>query len=416
MDVQKAQKSPLAIGLKVAAAIGAVELCIMVFLSIFDVADRTSQSVIDLTDSLLLSILASFVIFVWIVRPMRRTEHALARRTEDLERSGEELRKRNGELSSLFRISIALSREIHLSDLVQVIQQVMTDIDGLPVERSGIFLIEDGKLVILSPERQPDDFVASHKDLRVGDCLCGIAAQTGEIIVSPDSSHDHRYSPRFSHLPSHGHVIVPLKARDRVIGILFLYLPPGIGALDESHMQLLQVIGSQIGVALENAKYYQESVDNALHDHLTGLANRRMLDAGIGKNIAFAKRSNEPLAALMADIDNFKHYNDTHGHDAGDALLVTIAELFRREVREADLVARYGGEEFCILMPGTTEGGARELAERIRHAVQTKTGETLSLGVAVFRAGMGNEDLIKHADRALYEAKRTGKNRMVLAR
>ncbi len=161
-------------------------------------------------------------------------------------------------------------------------------------------------------------------------------------------------------------------------------------------------------------------------DPLTGLYNRRHLTCQLGKEWKLARREQVPLSIIMMDIDYFKRLNDTYGHMAGDRCLVELAELLRKEVhRPSDIVARFGGEEFIILLPNTTHAGAQQLAERVRqrvadHSVETQNHRlrfTVSIGAACQIPGRSSdaEDLIRRSDGALYEAKESGRNRVVMA-
>ena len=151
-------------------------------------------------------------------------------------------------------------------------------------------------------------------------------------------------------------------------------------------------------------------------DALTKLNNRRGFDQQLNRLIAEAKRG-RPLCLVMVDIDHFKHYNDTHGHPAGDHLLARFGALLKAQARAGDCVARYGGEEFAILMADVREKGAAMVAERIRGAVESHfeaQGVTASFGVSEFTSEMGvGGALVEAADRALYEAKAGGRNRVV---
>ncbi len=210
----------------------------------------------------------------------------------------------------------------------------------------------------------------------------------------------------------HGHIIVPLKSMDKVVGVLCLYLPAGV-VVDEDNKTLLYILGAQIGVAIENAKLYEETKSLSLRDSLTGLANRRLMEIMLEKSFARAQRSGSPFSCIMLDIDYFKKYNDTHGHPAGDSLLNKISEILLNEVRAIDLVVRYGGEEFFILLPDARSYEAQQAAERIRRAVEAGTEVTISLGVSSYhREVQTKEYLIKQADEALYQAKKSGRNRV----
>jgi len=162
----------------------------------------------------------------------------------------------------------------------------------------------------------------------------------------------------------------------------------------------------------------------SLTDALTGLDNRRHLEERLDEMFSYAVRYNEPIACVMCDLDWFKSVNDTHGHQAGDAVLRQLADILRRAVREVDRVGRYGGEEFMLLLPGTAMEAAAVFAERVRSAVEaaafdvgeTTVGRTMSCGVAAWpHPTIASTDLlVKAADDALYAAKAAGRNRVVL--
>lgn len=161
----------------------------------------------------------------------------------------------------------------------------------------------------------------------------------------------------------------------------------------------------------------------ALVDGLTGIANRRAFDDDFMRHREQARRFWRTLSLIMIDIDRFKPYNDTYGHEAGDNALRTVAQILQRDLRQVDKAYRYGGEEFVCLLPETDETGAFIVADRLRQAVfEARIAHpgnppagvvTVSLGVATFDMRDQGEDLIKHADAALYAAKAAGRNRVV---
>lgn len=159
-------------------------------------------------------------------------------------------------------------------------------------------------------------------------------------------------------------------------------------------------------------------------DTLTGLPNRRAIDEFFRSAQIAAMEKGEPLSVLLIDIDHFKTFNDRFGHGVGDQVLRLMANVLRERVRDTDLPARYGGEELVAILPGAELAACEALAERIRRAIaecritRRSTGEhlpgiTVSIGVGQFRLGESMADLIERCDRALYQAKRTGRNRVV---
>lgn len=157
----------------------------------------------------------------------------------------------------------------------------------------------------------------------------------------------------------------------------------------------------------------------AITDPLTGIFNRRFLQQEISREVARAKREGSLLSIAMADLDNFKKFNDEFGHLEGDKILSTVADIFIKNTRQMDIVARYGGEEFVILLPSSNEKSTCEVAERIRIEVEEVTQQkydkpiTITFGIATYPRDVRNGiELLNRADRALCEAKRAGKNRV----
>ncbi|MGE5576957.1 MAG: GGDEF domain-containing protein [Syntrophothermus sp.] len=172
--------------------------------------------------------------------------------------------------------------------------------------------------------------------------------------------------------------------------------------------QMLQIMG-------ELAASYEEAWTLAITDEQTGLANRRLFEQRLQEEIQRAERYNRGLTLVMLDIDDFKLYNDTHGHLAGDKMLAAIAAVLKENVRSIDLAARYGGEEFALILPETDQGGAFTIMERVRQLVENSPAVevTVSAGIATYpRDGVTREELIHSADQALYQAKAAGKNRI----
>jgi diguanylate cyclase (GGDEF)-like protein len=148
-------------------------------------------------------------------------------------------------------------------------------------------------------------------------------------------------------------------------------------------------------------------------DGLTGVPNRRAWDEELNRMLAHARRAAETLHVALLDLDHFKRFNDSHGHQAGDRLLKEAAAAWRAQLRTADLIARYGGEEFAVLLQGGNAAQAAEVLKRLR--VATPLDQTVSAGLVTWDGEEQAEALVGRADAALYEAKRTGRNRVVVA-
>lgn len=198
----------------------------------------------------------------------------------------------------------------------------------------------------------------------------------------------------------------------------------GGAAFDEADLRLLQTIANQACVALELSDLYQKSEDLkriSITDPLTELYNRRFFQDRLTEEIQRAKRHSQFLSLIMLDIDNFKNYNDSHGHLAGDEALKATAAILKNSVRSIDMVARYGGEEFAVILPMTDIAAAHDVAERIRsgmadrlfpdRALTLEARLSVSLGIACFpRDSESLFELVGNADKALYLAKVNGKN------
>jgi diguanylate cyclase (GGDEF)-like protein len=200
-----------------------------------------------------------------------------------------------------------------------------------------------------------------------------------------------------------------------------LYLAPG-EALDGPTQALLRSLAGQARTALENAYLHRVVEQQAATDELTRLANRRRFLDSLSRERLRSERFGSATAVILMDIDDFKRVNDRYGHQAGDDVLVALADVVRAELRDVDLPARLGGEEFAILLPETDIEGATALAERIRsrlnrRRLRTRDGATLrvtaSFGVAAHPASGSVADLLVLSDAALYRAKALGKNQVV---
>lgn len=230
-----------------------------------------------------------------------------------------------------------------------------------------------------------------------------------------------------------GYVCAPAIAQGEMIGVLSVTLGPGdgtdhSGALRksvESRARLISMAADNLAMALVSLKLREALRNRSVRDPLTGLFNRRYLEETLVRELSSSSRGDKKLGVIMIDVDHFKTYNDTHGHDAGDFVLVAIAELVRSKLRSGDVPCRYGGEELVLIMPGAAKEIATTRAEALRQAIESHefvykgknlAGVTVSMGVADFPVdGDSAAALLKAADMALYQAKETGRNKVVLA-
>ena len=217
-------------------------------------------------------------------------------------------------------------------------------------------------------------------------------------------------------------LFVPLGGHAGAMGYLAVYRRRGRPAFSDSEARLVTLLAAWTGLALENLRMSEQVEKLAVTDDLTQVYNYRFLKTALRRELRRAARFKLQLSLIMIDVDNLKAYNDRHGHLRGSFLLKRIAQLMQENLRSFDLIAKYGGDEFTVILPQTPRDGAMAVAERLRLAVEqnkfplaARGAITVSLGVACFpddsTDGMG---LIRASDRALYRAKRSGRNRTEL--
>ena len=223
---------------------------------------------------------------------------------------------------------------------------------------------------------------------------------------------------------------MPLMAQGEALGILHLQVPhieanqqePALRSSAEAEQRLTAVLAEQIALALANLKLRESLRNQSIRDPLTGLFNRRYLEESLERELSRASRNKKPLALIMMDIDHFKHFNDTFGHQAGDTLLRALGDYLKKRTRGQDIACRYGGEEFALVLSDTPLDAALQRAEILReeikqlhaqHAGQLLGTVSLSMGVALFpEDGSTITEIIRAADQALYKAKHEGRDRV----
>ena len=221
------------------------------------------------------------------------------------------------------------------------------------------------------------------------------------------------------------HIIAPIVYSERLQGII------GIGEklygneISQTDFELFHVLVNIISISIENALHYEEVKNLSLTDGMTNLHNYRYFSIRLKEELNRAKRNKAKVSLLILDIDHFKNYNDTLGHQAGDEALRTLGRVLKSTVRDEDVVSRYGGEEFCIILPGISKNDITPLGERVRRIIELHqfykervqpTGRlTVSLGGATYPDDAKESDeLIQKADQALYRAKNLGRNQLII--
>ena len=203
-----------------------------------------------------------------------------------------------------------------------------------------------------------------------------------------------------------------------MVGVLSVVNDKRRSEIDDDDLAMLEVFANQAAIAIENARLYEKMEKLSITDGLTGLYNHRYFQEQLKSEFGKAVQLRQKLSLVYMDVDNFKRYNDTYGHQAGDKVLVRLAGIMREASRQFDVPARYGGEEFVILMPRAGKEKAIETAEKIRSELENsafETGEriTVSCGVSGYPDDADSRhEIVRLADENLYMAKRSGKNRV----
>ena len=295
-------------------------------------------------------------------------------------------------------------------------------------ERASLMVFDEAanELVLKAASGLPAD-PNSINPVRVGEGVSGEVIDTGQAVIVTDlRTAGRKPAPIERRYKTNSFISYPIMISGRKVGVLNVTDKAGGGAYDEVDLSLLEIIGPQVALALERAEWQERATEfqlMSITDELTGLPNLRYLQERLPEELNRSKRYEYPMSFLMIDIDDFKSYNDKNGHEAGNVALQMTAHCLKDALRSADVALRYGGEEFCILLPQTGLAEARAIADRIRNIVSTTNfphGKsqplgrvTISVGVSTFSKLVDTpENIIAAADRALYQAKSLGKDRV----
>ncbi len=326
------------------------------------------------------------------------------------------------QLTSLIRVVDAINT---VSSLDQLYNLALDVIRGLFAVEKALINIINSRTGLMETVRSfgyNEDYIVRHLGQpfeSVNDCF---VLRHDSVFLSMDVARDIRCPNMLVDTETHSVLCVPIRSGKKVYGILHM-ASRYQNAFDEEDATLANAICEQIGMAVESAQLFEEISRLAITDGLTGLYNIRHLRRVLGEEVKRSLRYGRPLSFIMLDIDFFKIYNDQHGHPRGDEVLRILSGLLQQNTRDVDTVFRYGGEEFSVIIPEVGKQEAYAMAERIRRVIQEHVfpyeedqpdgNLTVSMGVANLPDDAEEGDgLIEMADRALYIAKQTGRNRV----
>ena len=382
---------------------------------------------------------------------------------EDLIKIKHEVERTKTELAILYEISNAMRTTLKLDEILYIILTGVTAHTGLGFNRAILFLVNEkeglieGKMGIgpesveeanrvwrhIEQEKMDlDDLINAYKfsnnalessfNQQLKHLKIPLREQNGGLLVSgvmdgmplhltKENIQSYSADPFVQILKTDELVVVPLKAKDKVNGIVladnFITKKP----ITKDDLRMLIMLANQAGLAIENSQLYELTVMRAHQDSLTGLWNHGYFQYLLQEELEKAKAVRMPLSLIMLDIDDFKIYNDSLGHRAGDKILVELTQLLKNKSRKMDFVCRYGGEEFTIILPQTEKREAFAIAERVRQDIASHPFSheeilpakklTVSLGVTTFpEDGTSPSEIITSSDKMLYQAKNKGKN------
>ena len=382
----------------------------------------------DLTRLLTVGAMVFSILFLGLALTLVLLEQARRLRSEIRVRSSNDELARS--LDESQRLGHTLRQLSELGEMLQGCRSLDEAATGLMASLPRLLSAPSGSISLINASQNLVEPVAAW----------GNAVASTHAVFAPDDCWALRrgqaYPPagstpafRCKHLPGDAgssacdaHICLPLIAQGEMLGIMTL---SSAARIDDDARAVATAAAEQVSMALANLKLQETLRTQSLRDPLTGLFNRRYLEASLEREIQRSTRRQQPLSVLMLDVDHFKRFNDSHGHDAGDALLAQFGALLARTVRNEDVACRYGGEEFTILLQETDAHQAMERAKQIcaavraldvQHRRQTLGPVTVSIGIATApTAGTAPDELLRAADRALYAAKHGGRDQVRLA-
>lgn len=338
------------------------------------------------------------------------------------------IRTKTDQLAALNRMAIAVTSSL---DLKEVLDRIMRLGIGLTASKASCIAFYDRETQHFKEwvtQGLSEHFVNNmffHPG-GLADEAFTTTTTVGTYILSNDRPETQHKLSKLAHDEGlKSFICLPLTSHANRLGVIYFYRTDR-DTFTPDEIELLTTCAHLAAEAIENARLYGQTKEQARTDVLTGLYNRREFGLRLAEEHARAVRYDKPYALMMLDLDHFKQVNDTYGHPAGDAVLKTLADILRKQLRDVDLAARYGGEEFVVVFPEISGGAAKLVAERVCHAVAAtpfrspdgrEIGLTVSIGVSCYPDCAGSpQEVVDRADQALYVAKEAGRNRVVLYR
>jgi len=367
-----------------------------------------------------LSALAEQVRLAASVNKLKSRGEKMAEQFQQMKAIFDKQRQQWGTKDLLMEHLAVVSREINCLDLGRIMEICVTQVPMLVgAQYASIFLVDENtsRLALKGhnyPEEKKWDVAIEQPDKT----LMGRALRDEKLLFIEDAAVFDAEGPE-QVLRTFADKHTKRSCIGRVVGILNLAdREDGDGLFSKDDVDAVGQLAEICGSAIANCLLHAESERAARTDGLTGLLNHRTLIEVLRKEVSRSERYETPLSFVMLDIDHFKKFNDTHGHQAGDFVLKKVAKVLTQCTRDTDVTARYGGEEFALILTETPLDGAVIAAERIRKVVEISAAEfngaklhvTVSIGVAQYEKGLDMASFIKTSDDALYRAKKAGRN------
>jgi len=324
-------------------------------------------------------------------------------------------------------IAKALTSTLQLD---QVLKTIMEKVNELMSPDTWSLLLVDQETNELYFQVATGMAAEKLKDVRikVGEGIAGWVAKTGQATIVPDVSTDPRFSgnvDQITNMQTHSIICVPIRTKERVLGIIEIINYVGKRDFGPEDMALLQAMADYAAIALENAIHVKRIHELTITDDVTSLYNARHLNFVLETEIYRSNRYHYEFSLIFIDLDHFKEVNDTYGHLVGSKLLCELAEVIRGSLRLIDYAFRYGGDEFVVLLPQTGKEQATVVARRLHQRLNESrflVGENLnlkvtaSLGLATYPMDAKSKaELVKLADEAMYLVKNTSRNNIAVA-